>query len=69
MKRYVDGEYIEMTLEEQAQYEAERAADSIPQIDPDAQLAINIAAATTIAGLKDALLGKNGIVRVKAIHK
>ena len=43
--------------------------DIVPEPDPDAELATAIQAATTIAQLKDALLGKNGIARVKGRQK
>ena len=37
--------------------------------DPDVELANAISAATTISQLKDALLGKYGVVKVKAEKK
>lgn len=50
---------------------AEYLANNPVVVEPDAdeELAKNIAAATTIAGIKDALLGKYGIARVKGQKK
>lgn len=39
------------------------------QVDVDAALAAEIEAATTLAALKAALLGKNGLAKVKANRK
>ena len=40
-----------------------------PLPDPDAELATAISAATTLTQLKDALLGKSGIAKVKGRTK
>lgn len=50
----------------QAEIDAIKASSIVP--DVDAELASDIQAATTLEELKSALLGKNGIAKVKGRH-